>query len=132
MAFWPGALTRVLAVIDAAATAVVIDPQVGGSAAAGVIYAALAADTPPTAVAAFVAGLRQALARGKADARPAAASAPDSPPVLASAVVVHAPPPVRALVDLWGPVPGLPLMRAIKDQFDPEHRMAPGRFAGGI
>jgi glycolate oxidase FAD binding subunit len=52
--------------------------------------------------------------------------------VLASAVVVHAPPPVAALVDLWGPVPGLSLMRAVKDQFDPGHRMAPGRFAGGI
>lgn len=35
-------------------------------------------------------------------------------------------------VDLWGEVPGLPLMRAVKDAFDPEHRMAPGRFAGGI
>ena len=30
------------------------------------------------------------------------------------------------------PVPSLPLMRAVKDQFDPGHRMAPGRFAGGI
>jgi len=29
-------------------------------------------------------------------------------------------------------VTGLPLMRAVKDQFDPGHRMAPGRFAGGI
>ena len=54
------------------------------------------------------------------------------PPVLASAVVVHAPPAVRDLVDLWGPVQSLPLMRAVKDQFDPGHRMAPGRFAGGI
>ena len=27
----------------------------------------------------------------------------------------------RAAVDLWGPVPSLPLMRAVKDQFDPEH-----------
>jgi glycolate oxidase FAD binding subunit len=57
---------------------------------------------------------------------------PDSPPVLASAVVVHAPPAVRELTDMWGPVPGLALMRAVKDQFDPGHRMAPGRFAGGI
>jgi len=29
-------------------------------------------------------------------------------------------------------VPSLPLMRAVKDQFDPGHRMAPGRFVGGI
>jgi glycolate oxidase FAD binding subunit len=47
-------------------------------------------------------------------------------------VVLHAPAEVRAAVDLWGPVPGLGLMRAIKDQFDPQHMMAPGRFAGGI
>jgi glycolate dehydrogenase FAD-binding subunit len=52
--------------------------------------------------------------------------------VLASVVVLHAPPPVRELVDLWGPAPGLPLMRAVKDQFDPGYRMAPGRFVGGI
>ena len=54
------------------------------------------------------------------------------PPARASAVVLHAPAGVRAAVDLWGPVPSLGLMRAVKDQFDPEHRMAPGRFAGGI
>ena len=29
---------------------------------------------------------------------------------------------------LTGDVPGLALMRAVKDQFDPGHRMAPGRF----
>ena len=49
-----------------------------------------------------------------------------------SVVVLTAPLPVRDVVDLWGPLPGAHLMRAIKDQFDPEHRMAPGRLAGGI
>jgi glycolate oxidase FAD binding subunit len=132
IAYWAAALPAVLAVIDGAAAAGGLDPLVAGSAAAGVIYLALGADTAPAAVAAFVAALREALARGEADARPASAPVPDSPPVLASAVVVHAPPPVQELVDLWGPVPGLPLMRAVKDQFDPGHRMAPGRFAGGI
>jgi len=29
----------------------------------------------------------------------------------------------------YGPVPGAALMRAIKDQFDPDHRMFPGRLA---
>ena len=29
---------------------------------------------------------------------------------------------------MHGPVAGLALMRAVKDQFDPGHRMAPGRF----
>jgi glycolate oxidase FAD binding subunit len=130
--FWAAALPAVLAAIDGAAAAGGLDPLVAGSAAAGVIYVALGAGAHPAAVAAFVASLREALARGAADARPASAPVPDSPPVLASAVVVHAPPAVRELADLWGPVPGLPLMRAVKDQFDPGHRMAPGRFAGGI
>jgi len=132
IAFWAAGLPRVLRVIDAAARAAGLDPAVGGSAAAGVIYAGTGPDADPAAVAAFVAGLRAALARGDADARPTTAPVPDSPPVLASAVVVHAPPGVRDLVDPWGPVPSLPLMRAVKDQFDPAHRMAPGRFAGGI
>src|SRR5215475_3837813 len=130
--FWAAALPAVLAAIDGAAAAGGLDPLVAGSAAAGVIYVALGAGAHPAAVAAFVASLREALARGAADARPASAPVPDSPPVLASAVVVHTPPAVRDLADLWGPVPGLPLMRAVKDQFDPGHRMAPGRFAGGI
>jgi len=132
IAFWAAGLPRVLRMIDAAARDAGLDPAVGGSAAAGVIYAGTGPDADPAAVAAFVAGLRAAIARGDADARPAAAPAPDSPPVLASAVVVHAPPGVRGLVDPWGPVPSLPLMRAVKDQFDPGHRMAPGRFVGGI
>ena len=130
--FWAAALPAVLAAIDGAAVAGGLDPLVAGSAAAGVIYVALGAGAHPAAAAAFVASLREALARGAADARPASAPAPDSPPVLASAVVVHAPPAVRELADMWGPVPGLSLMRAVKDQFDPGHRMAPGRFAGGI
>ena len=132
VAFWAAALPAVLAVIDGAAATSGLDPLVAGSAAAGVIYVGLGAGDGPAAVAAFVAALRDAIARGDADARLASAPVPDSPPVLASAVVVHAPPPVRELVDMWGPVPGLPLMRAVKDQFDPGHRMAPGRFAGGI
>jgi glycolate oxidase FAD binding subunit len=36
-------------------------------------------------------------------------------------------------LDVWGPVPAaLGVMRRLKDQFDPEHRLAPGRFVGGI
>jgi len=30
------------------------------------------------------------------------------------------------------PVPGLDLMHRVKDQLDPEHRLSPGRFVGGI
>lgn len=48
------------------------------------------------------------------------------------AVVRYAPEEVRGVIDLWGPVPALTLMRRVKDQFDPGHRLSPGRFAGGI
>jgi glycolate oxidase FAD binding subunit len=130
--FWAAGLPQILRAIDRAALAAGLDPAVGGSAAAGVIYAAVGPGADPAAVAAFVSGLRGALACGDGDARPASAPVADGPPVLASAVVVHAPPGARDLMDLWGPVPSLPLMRAVKDQFDPGHRMAPGRFAGGI
>ena len=130
--FWAAGLPQILRAVDAAAMAAGLDPAVGGSAAAGVIYAAVKPDADPAAVAAFVSGLRDALARGDGDARPAPAAVADGPPVLASAVVVHAPTRARDLMDLWGPVPSLSLMRAVKDQFDPGHRMAPGRFAGGI
>jgi glycolate oxidase FAD binding subunit len=47
-----------------------------------------------------------------------------------SAVVLTAPDGAR--LDRWGPLPALPLMRRVKDQFDPGHRLSPGRFAGGI
>ncbi|WP_219517756.1 FAD-binding oxidoreductase [Nonomuraea ceibae] len=35
-------------------------------------------------------------------------------------------------VDRWGEVSSLPLMRRVKEQFDPGRRMSPGRFAGGL
>jgi glycolate oxidase FAD binding subunit len=47
-------------------------------------------------------------------------------------VVLAAPGPVREALasggGMAGSVPALALMRAVKDQFDPGHRMAPGRF----
>ncbi|MBV9163123.1 MAG: FAD-binding oxidoreductase [Pseudonocardiales bacterium] len=49
-----------------------------------------------------------------------------------SAVLRCAPSHRKAGLDVWGPVPALALMRRLKDQFDPEHRLAPGRFVGGI
>lgn len=43
-------------------------------------------------------------------------------------VVASAPDELRRTLDVWGPVRGLPVMQRIKDQFDPEGRMCPGRF----
>ena len=39
----------------------------------------------------------------------------------------------RGEIDAWGtPPPAFTLMRALKDRFDPEHRLNPGRFVGGL
>lgn len=50
-----------------------------------------------------------------------------------SLVVLHATPAVKAGIDPWGDVgDALPLMRRIKQQFDPRGTLSPGRFVGGI
>jgi glycolate oxidase FAD binding subunit len=50
-----------------------------------------------------------------------------------SLVVLHASPGLKALVDVWGPVgETLPLMRGLKQQFDPRGILNPGRFVGGL
>lgn len=89
--------------------------RIRGSAGAGVTYAALPPGTP-VAVASDVLDRfrRTCTARG------------------GSAVVLDAPADVKSGLDVWGPVPALDLMRRVKDQFDPDHRLAPGRFVGGI
>lgn len=44
-----------------------------------------------------------------------------------------APAAIRERLDVWGPAPpSLPLMQSVKNRFDPEARLAPGRFVGGI
>ncbi|MFF4773552.1 FAD-binding oxidoreductase [Microtetraspora fusca] len=90
------------------------DAAVRGSLASAVLRVALPAETDPAAAAAFVSALRTELAdEGRV-------------------VVLSAPEPVTRRVDLWGHVGGLALMRRIKDRFDPDRRMSPGRFVGGI
>ncbi len=114
VAFWPGKLGSVLTGIAAAAERAGLDPVLRGSAGSGVLHLSVPRSADPARVAGLVASLRAALHdRG-------------------SAVVQHAPPPVRDLVDLFGPVPSLNLMRAVKQQFDPDRVLSPGRFAGGI
>jgi glycolate oxidase FAD binding subunit len=88
---------------------------VRGSAGTGVLYGGLPASVRPEAVAAVVADLRAAAAETGGHA-----------------VVLTAPAEVRERVDLWGPVEGLALMRRVKQQFDPDGHLAPGRFVGGI
>jgi glycolate oxidase FAD binding subunit len=86
-----------------------------GSAGTGVLYAGLPAATDPATAADVVTALRGAATEAGGHA-----------------VVLTAPAAVRDRVDVWGPVPGLDLMRRVKAQFDPDSRFAPGRFVGGI
>jgi glycolate oxidase FAD binding subunit len=122
VAFWAGRLADVLSAIRAASEPAGVDPAIRGS-AAGLLEVVVGAEAAAAAVAGFVAALRASLG---------ALSAGSVLPATASAVVVHAPPAVREAVDMWGPVQSLELMRAVKNQFDPGHRMAPGRLPGGI
>jgi glycolate oxidase FAD binding subunit len=89
--------------------------SVRGSAGTGVAYGALEADASPAVVSTAVERLRATCARHGG-----------------SLVVLDAPSAVKRSVDVWGPVPAVGLMRRVKDQFDPDHRLAPGRFVGGI
>ncbi|MGA8847275.1 MAG: FAD-linked oxidase C-terminal domain-containing protein, partial [Nocardioides sp.] len=86
-----------------------------GSAGAGVAYAALAPGSPVDSARAALERLRRTCTGHGG-----------------SAVVLDASADVKAALDVWGPVPALDLMRRVKDQFDPDHRLAPGRFVGGL
>jgi glycolate oxidase FAD binding subunit len=106
-------LARVLGTARAAAADAGVRLDLRGSGGAGVLYGALSADA--ASVAPVVDRLRaECTALGGA------------------LVVLDAPAVVKAAVDVWGPVPVIGLMRRVKDQFDPERRLAPGRFVGGI
>ncbi|MEE6261133.1 FAD-binding oxidoreductase [Plantactinospora sonchi] len=88
---------------------------VRGSAGLGVVHAALPATTPPEQVAAILTGVRAVLSARAG-----------------RCLVVAAPAPVRSAVDLWGEVPELPLLRRLKQRYDPARRLAPGRYPGGL
>lgn len=104
LAFAPASLSAVLSALPAGT-------QVTASACTGVAYAAL-----PAEHAALLGELRAALA-----------------PHDGTAVVLAAPPELRSGLDHWGPVgDSLELMKRVKHRFDPERRLAPGRFVGGI
>jgi glycolate oxidase FAD binding subunit len=113
VSFWVSALARVLDAIEAAAAKADVAPVIEGSAGAGVLY--LKVDAAALAVAEFAGVLRGAVA----GERGAVA-------VLAAPAAVREE--VTARGGMNGTVPGLALMRAVKDQFDPGHRMAPGQF----
>ncbi|MEV4295819.1 FAD-binding oxidoreductase [Microbispora rosea] len=85
-----------------------------GSLAAHVLHAALPPDTDPALVAGFTSQLRASLGEE------------------ARVVVLAAPPEAARRLDRWGHAGALPLMRRVKERFDPDRRLSPGRFVGGI
>ena len=97
---------------------------VSAHAATGVLWMAsglregdLSADSPafPTVVRAITEARERLAARG------------------GSLVVVKASPELKRAVDVWGPATdAIGLMRRVKERFDPDRRMSPGRFVGGI
>jgi glycolate oxidase FAD binding subunit len=100
-----------------------------------VLYALLPADADPEQVAVFVRALRAATGHGVSGhgvSGHGVSGQSVSGPARGSVVVLTAPAAVRDQVDLWGPVPSLGLMRAVKQQFDPRDLMSPGRGPGGI
>lgn len=119
VSFWVSALARVLDAITAAAATTGVSPRIDGSAGAGVLYVLVGADAAAGSVAEFAGTLRAAAAGERG-----------------ALAVLAAPAAVRAELAGYGgmnaAVPGLALMRAVKDQFDPGHRMSPGRFPEGL
>jgi glycolate oxidase FAD binding subunit len=133
VSFWVSRLAGVLDAFAAAGASAGVRPAVGGPAGAGVLYAVLPEETEDGSAALFVRALRERLEgvfTGSAD---------DSGLVRGSVAVLAAPAAVLAAAGPHGPdgpVPGAALMRAVKDQFDPGHRMFPdlmfpGQLSGG-
>lgn len=108
-------LAQVLASGRSAARQTQVPLDLRGSAGAGVVYGSMPADADVGGVSAVVDQLRNVCASFGG-----------------SVVVLDAPSSVKAAIDTWGPVPAIDLMRRVKDQFDPERRLSPGRFVGGI
>ncbi|HKS98398.1 MAG TPA: FAD-binding oxidoreductase [Rugosimonospora sp.] len=88
---------------------------VRGSAGVGVVYAALPASLPAERLGSILDAVRTTLIARSGNC-----------------VVLSAPAPLSRQLDLWGPAPGLGLMRRVKEQFDPLRLLSPGRFVGGI
>ena len=119
VSFWVSSLGPVLDAVAAAGADTGVRPAVSGPAGAGALYACLDPDTTDEDAVRFVTALRERVAGALESGGPRG-----------GVTVLTAPPAVFAAS--WdGTVPGLALMRAVKDQFDPDHRMFPDRFGGG-
>jgi glycolate oxidase FAD binding subunit len=119
VSFWVSSLGPVLDAVAAAGADAGVRPAVSGPAGAGALYACLDPGTSDEDAVRFVTALRERVAGALESGGPRG-----------GVTVLTAPPAVLA-ASPDGAVPGLALMRAVKDQFDPDHRMFPDRFGGG-
>ena len=112
---WVSALPTALDAVDAAARDAGLFASISGPAGAGVLYLRIDPDVTAETTAGFVRALRSALSgeRGGVVVLAASAAVRDA---------------LAGYGGMAGAVPSLALMRAVKDQFDPGDRMAPGRF----
>jgi glycolate oxidase FAD binding subunit len=92
-----------------------VPASIAGSAGSGVLYMGLEDDIGAAGCAALLRGLREICGSFGGHV-----------------ILLRAPAAVKSSVDVWGPVPGIELMRRVKERFDPDRRLAPGRFVGGI
>ncbi|SDP69691.1 glycolate oxidase FAD binding subunit [Actinopolyspora xinjiangensis] len=113
----PADLARLLDDAGRAAAEAGIPLAVRGSAGAGVLFGGVPANAGAARTADAVSRLRAATTT-----------------LHGHTTVLCAPTPVLELVDPWEmPEEGVfGLMRRVKEQFDPEYRLAPGRFVGGL
>ena len=122
--FWVSQLASVLEALAGAGASAGVRPAVSGSAGAGVLYACLDPAAVDDTAARFVSALRDRMSGVFA------AAADGSGLIRGGVTVLAAPAAVIAAAGPDRPVPGAGLMQAVKDQFDPGHRMFPGRLGG--
>jgi glycolate oxidase FAD binding subunit len=108
-------LAHLLTALDDTCAETGFTAHLRGSVAVGAVSVGLAGAADAHALSWCLAGLRER-----------------APSFGGTVVLLEAPGNLKDDLDVWGPVGGLELMRAVKRQFDPERRLAPGRFVGGI
>jgi glycolate oxidase FAD binding subunit len=122
VSFWLSSLGVVLDALAAAGADAGVRPAVSGPAGAGALYACLDPGTSDADAVQFVAVLRERVAGVLNSAGPRG-------PRAAVAVLTAPAAVLAAAADRT--IPGLDLMRAVRDQFDTDHRMFPGRLEEG-
>jgi glycolate oxidase FAD binding subunit len=111
----PTALPTILESIVELACSRDIEPHVAGHAGTGVTFVGLSGGDAGS-IGELLGELRAHVARAEG-----------------SVVVLQAPLDIKDSIDVWGPIgDALPLMRRVKERFDPEGILNPGRFVGGI